>query len=310
MKKKRTSFLTILIVFVMVLVAAAIVVTKLEPYQAPPAVTTASAPSGVAGTAATAAETDPPETTAAPAESLPSGPAQVVSTASVGTMGDLLMHQPIFDDHTKYNAAVQQPDGSYDFTTVFQYLTEYTTAVDYAAANLETTLCGADNGFAYSGYPNFNCPDDLIDDAAAAGFDMMLTANNHSYDTRLVGYLRTLEVVREKGLDTLGTYTSADETKWTIVEVNGIRIGMLCYTWASYVSEDGRPSLNGNAPIEKAGICNYFHSEHLPEFYAEVEQYMTEMEAAGAEATMMFIHWGQEYQLSANSEQKAMAQKL
>ena len=314
MKKKRTSFLSILIVFVMVLVAAAIVVTKLEPYQAPPAVTTSPTPSGVAGTAApagsTAAETDPPETTAAPAESRPTGPAEVVSTASVGTMGDLLMHQPIFDDHSKYNAAVQQPDGSYDFTTVFQYLTEYTTAVDYAAANLETTLCGADNGFSYSGYPNFNCPDDLIDDAAAAGFDMMLTANNHSYDTRLVGYLRTLEVVREKGLDTLGTYTSADETKWTIVEVNGIRIGMLCYTWASYISEDGRPSLNGNAPIEKAGLCNYFHSEHLPEFYAEVEQYLTEMEAAGAEATMMFIHWGQEYQLSANSEQKAMAQKL
>ena len=70
MKKKRTSFLTILIVFVMVLVAAAIVVTKLEPYQAPPAVTTASAPSGVVGTAApagtTAAETAPPETSRGP----------------------------------------------------------------------------------------------------------------------------------------------------------------------------------------------------------------------------------------------------
>ena len=37
---------------------------------------------------------------------------------------------------------------------------------------------------------------------------------------------------------------------------------------------------------------------------------MEEMEAAGAEATMMFIHWGVEYNTFANDEQKAMAQKL
>ena len=41
-----------------------------------------------------------------------------------------------------------------------------------------------------------------------AGFDMLLTANNHSYDTTLVGYKRTLEVVRATGQQTLGTYLS------------------------------------------------------------------------------------------------------
>ena len=83
---------------------------------------------------------------------------------------------------------------------------------------------------------------------------MLLTANNHCYDTKLVGFLRTLEIIRGKGLETPGTYTSSDETKWTIVEINGIKIGMLCYTWASGVTEDGRPSLNGNQAIEKAGL--------------------------------------------------------
>ena len=37
---------------------------------------------------------------------------------------------------------------------------------------------------------------------------------------------------------------------------------------------------------------------------------MAEMEEAGAEATMMFIHWGVEYLTYANDQQKAMAQKL
>ena len=252
----------------------------------------------------------PTEPIVIPTETTLPEPEHVVSTATIGAMGDLLMHKPIFDDLTEYNAAVQQPDGSYDFTSVFQYLSEYTSSLDYAIANLETTLCGEDNGFPYDGYPLFNCPDELVDGAKAAGFDMLLTANNHSYDTRLVGYLRTLDVVRGKGLETLGTFASEDETKWTIVEINGIKIGMLCYTWASYITEDGRPSLNGNQAIEKSGLCNYFVSNDLPAFYAEVEQYLRDMESAGAEATIMFIHWGQEYILAPNTEQQNIAQSL
>ena len=248
--------------------------------------------------------TEPPTETTVPE------PEHVVSTATVGSMGDLLMHMPIFDDWTKYNAAVQQSDGSYDFESVFRYLTEYITPLDFAAANLETTLCGTDNGYAYSGYPLFNCPDAVVDGAKDAGFDMLLTANNHSYDTSLVGYKRTLEVVQEKGLQTLGTYASPEETKWTVQDINGIRIGMLCYTYATRVTEDGRPSLNDNVPIAEAGLCNYFWKGNLDAFYSEVETYLSEMEAAGAEATMMYIHWGVEYILDANDEQKAIAQKL
>lgn len=251
-----------------------------------------------------------PEMTEPPTETTFPEPERVIATATVGAMGDLLMHKPIFDDLTEYNAAVQQPDGSYDFSSIFQYLSEYTLPLDYTVANLETTLCGEDNGYVYDGYPLFNCPDELVDGVKDAGFDMLLTANNHSYDTRLVGYLRTLNIVREKGLETLGTYSSQDETKWTIVDINGIKIGMLCYTWASYVTEDGRPSLNGNQAIEQAGLCNYFVSTNLPGFYTEVEQYLKEMEAAGAEATIMFIHWGQEYMLAPSTEQKGIAQNL
>ena len=253
-------------------------------------------------------DTAPTEITEEPTETTLPVPEHVVSTATVGAMGDLLMHMPIFS--SQYNAECDNGDGTYDFTSVFEHLTEYTSAMDYAVANLETTLCGTDNGYPYHGYPNFNCPDEIVDGAKNAGFDMLLTANNHSYDTGLTGYKRTLEVVRGKGLDTLGTYASADETKWTIKEVNGIKIGMLCYTYAYSVTEDGRPSLNGMPHISEVGLCNYFHSSNLDGFYSEVEGYLEEMEAAGAEATIMYIHWGVEYITYANDTQKAMAQEL
>ena len=237
-------------------------------------------------------------------------PEHVVSTASIGAMGDLLMHKPIFDDLTKYNAAVQQKDGSYDFSTVFQYLSEYTSELDFAVANLETTLAAEDNGYAYSGYPLFNCPDEVVDGVKDAGFDMLLTANNHSYDTRLVGFKRTLEVIRGKGIKTLGTYLSTDETKWTVEEINGIKIGMISYTYATGEAEAGRPSLNNNQAISEAGLCNYFNTNNLDSFYTEVEGYLDEMKQVGAEATILFIHWGVEYILEENQTQNDMAQKL
>jgi poly-gamma-glutamate synthesis protein (capsule biosynthesis protein) len=62
--------------------------------------------------------------------------------------------------------------------------------------------------------------------------------------------------------------------------------------------------------IAEYGLCNYFHSERLDAFYTEVETYLAEMEAAGAEATIMQIHWGQEYQLTENATQNKIAQNL
>ena len=85
---------------------------------------------------------------------------------------------------------------------------------------------------------------------------------------------------------------------------------MLCYTYATGLGPKGTPRLNGNAEIGEAGICNYFHYDNLPAFYSEVEGYLQEMKAAGAEATMIYVHWGVEYQLYANDNQIAMAQKL
>ena len=229
-------------------------------------------------------------------------PEHVVSTATIVSTGDILMHMPVISSGASASG--------YNFNSIFRYITDDIKAADYAVANLETTLAGTDNGYKYAGFPNFNSPDAIVDAVKEAGFDMLLTANNHSYDTTLVGYKRTLEVVRGAGLETLGTYLSADEQKWTIEDINDIKVGMLCYTYATGVGSNGGPQLNGNAAIKEAGICNYFTYSNLPAFYSEVEGYWDEMKQAGAEATVLYIHWGTEYQLSPNQTQTDMAQQL
>ena len=244
-------------------------------------------------------ETEPP--TEPPTEE-PTAPT-IVSTAKISATGDVLMHMPVVNT-TKVS-------GGYDFTPIFQYLDDYAADADYAVANLETTLAGLDNGYAYSGYPCFNCPDEIAFDLQEAGFDMILTANNHCYDTRTVGLKRTVQTVRGLGLETLGTHASADDTKYTVQEINGIKVGMLCYSYATADEYPDRASMNGILTSEDAkGLINYFDYDNLTGFYNEVSGYIDAMEAQGAQAVVMYIHWGEEYQLQANTNQTTVAQGL
>lgn len=297
-RQQRSPIIQILLVLIAVLFVADVIVIGLC-LKTPGSTKSNQKPSASQGNSNTPSPTDGTE---APTEEAP----QLVSTATVLSTGDILMHGKVINSG-------KQDDGSYNFDSIFQYVKSYAQAADFSVANLETTLCGTDNGYAYAGNPKFNCPDAIVDSLKGAGFDMLLTANNHADDTSLVGYKRTLNVVREKGLDTLGTYLSADEQKWTIEEVNGIKIGMVCYTYSDGFSQNGYPLLNYNE-VGENGILNYFTYDKLSEFYTQLQGYLDEMKAAGAEATVVYLHWGEEYKWKTgegpNANQTAMAQKL
>lgn len=297
-RQQRSPIIQILLVLIAVLFVADVIVIGLC-LKTPGSTKSNQKPSASQGSSNTPSPTDGTEL---PTEEAP----QLVSTATVLSTGDILMHGKVINSG-------KQDDGSYNFDSIFQYVKSYAQAADFSVANLETTLCGTDNGYAYAGNPKFNCPDAIVDSLKGAGFDMLLTANNHADDTSLVGYKRTLNVVREKGLDTLGTYLSADEQKWTIEEVNGIKIGMVCYTYSDGFSQNGYPLLNYNE-VGENGILNYFTYDKLPEFYTQLQGYLDEMKAAGAEATVVYLHWGEEYKWKTgegpNANQTAMAQKL
>ena len=249
-------------------------------------------------TAPAVEETEPPTETTVPTPV----PEHVVSTATILSTGDILMHKPVIDVNWK--------NGSYDFESIFRYVTEDVTAADYAVANLETTLAGLDNGYQYAGYPNFNCPDEIVDAAKDAGFDMLLNGNNHSYDTSSVGVHRTISIIKDRELEYTGFADTEEEKPYLVKEINGINIGMICYTYETDNRAD-TVALNG-LPVKAAdkNLVNAFDYAALDTFYAELETRLAEMEADGAEATMVYIHWGDEYQLKQNANQSKIAQKI
>ena len=297
----HTGLKVFLILLILVFIAATAFIIKLSLDL--PGQTAQVRPSGETVVLPTAEATLPPETEVPTETTLPE-PEKVIATARISAQGDLLMHKPIFDDRS----IVKQKDGSYDFDPVFKYFTETIQQYDYAIANLETTFGGDD--FPYQGNPSFNCPDPFLNSVVDAGYDMLLTANNHSNDTLQTGILRTLEQVRGAGLGTIGTRLSEDEQRWSMAEVNGIKIGMLCYTYSSGLSDKGIPRLNGNSPMENEQLINWFYNRNPQKMYDEVQIILQEMEAAGAEINMMFIHWGNEYELTENNFQNQQAQAL
>ena len=299
-KKKGGGLRSALIVLIAVLIAATGVMiwmcvrlaTAPQDTQAPAIQETVAIP------------TVPPTEATVPETTVPKEPEHVVSTATILSIGDLLMHGQLITD-------AQQADGSYDFSYIFPYITPYVTAADYAAANLEVTLAGPSRP--YQGYPMFNCPDAIVDAAKNAGFDMLLTANNHMYDSGEDGFLRTVRTIREKGLTALGTREEAEEPAYTVQDINGIKVGMVCYTYEqrpeNYRSD--RVYLNKNIlSATCSALVNSFVGTELDSFYTEIGGILEQMRNDGAEATVMFIHWGVEYQLTQNAEQQQIAQKL
>ena len=62
----------------------------------------------------------------------------VTARATVASQGDLLMHATIFAK--KWDGGCYMDVGTYNFDSLFRYISPYLSAADYAAANLETKL--------------------------------------------------------------------------------------------------------------------------------------------------------------------------
>ena len=168
------------------------------------------------------------------ASSAPPTQAPIVkqSTATIGATGDIILHDNVI--LSGYDKATD----TYDFSYIFQYIKDYVRSLDYAVGNFECTMAGKDNGYPYKGFPTFNAPEAIAVALRDAGMDMLLTANNHSYDTRTVGLMNTQKVIQELGMDHLGTQLKPEDKTYMVKEINGIKIGMTCYT---YDTSDATP---------------------------------------------------------------------
>lgn len=196
--------------------------------------------------------------------------------------GDAMQHQAQID-------AARRSDGTYDYSDCFRDVAPLIKDADFAVVNLETPV-GSKGP--YTGYPCFFAPASFVDALTDAGFDLFLTANNHTLDRRARGLRSTLDELNARCCYHLGTYSDNAERARElplVIPVKGIRIGFLNYTYGT----------NGIEPNDGVAV-DYIDRTKMIDDIARARM-------AGAEAIVVAIHWGDEYKLLPNQNQKSLA---
>ncbi len=198
-------------------------------------------------------------------------------------VGDIMGHD------TQIEGAYNEETKSYNYEPVYRYIKDYLRDADITVGNLEVTLAGPP----YKGYPQFSSPDELAIETKSAGFDILVTANNHAIDRGYKGFRRTLYMLDSLQFLRAGTYLDSlerDSIYPVIIEKNGIRIALLNYTYGT----------NG-LKIYPPFIINRIDT-------ALISADLARAEMADPDYTIVFIHWGKEYERTENASQKDLAQ--
>lgn len=209
------------------------------------------------------------------------------STLKILAAGDLMFHMPQI-----YSA--RTPNGTHDFNPPFRFIKEYVLNADMAIANLETVTAGDELGF--SGYPRFNSPVAILDAIAETGFDILVTSNNHSLDKGKAGIEKTILNITEREMEYVGT--SLDKRRpYIIREENGIRVGMLSYTYGL----NGLDSLLSDE--ERDRMVNLIDQDKMA---ADIQELKTEH----VDFIIAYIHWGNQFHKNPSKEQEELAEFL
>ena len=196
--------------------------------------------------------------------------------------GDIMGHD------TQIASALATGEEGYDYNPCFQYLKPYFDDADIVIGNLEVTFAGPP----YKGYPQFSSPDELADALQEAGFDILITANNHALDRKQDGLERTLEQLDQRGILHTGSFTDPVARSLhypLVVENNGIRLALLNYTYGT----------NG-LKVPPPSIVNRIDT-------LQIRQDLLRAATAEPDFILVTMHWGEEYQRTENSTQREVA---
>ena len=186
---------------------------------------------------------------------------------------------------------------NYDFHDQFFMIADILQNADYTMGNMEGTV-GKYKTMNYSGYPNFNCPETILETLKDDGIDFLTLANNHMLDRYFDGLKNTVTWVEQYGFDHVGAYrTQAERDAPVIYEINGIKFGFVAYTHSTNTYE--RVS-------DPEGVAI-----GVPYLYkCDIEADIKKLRDAGAEVVIAWPHWGAEYVREPDGNQTKYAKRL
>ncbi len=215
-------------------------------------------------------------------------------TVLISCVGDL-MAEPRMTNACRYGDA-------YFFHPLFRHVREILRSSDFAIANLETTLSErtpyAGEYHCIAGKYHCNAPACYLDAVRYAGFDALITANNHNCDSGVEGLWDTLRAVDDHGFMRTGSFLPSETERVLLVKVGGIRLAILGYG-NRYNGLDERH-------FTKEGIdtcLNWFSRDVCLRDVAYARE-------NGAEFVLCYQHWGCDYDEQPNEQQYRILEEL
>ena len=203
---------------------------------------------------------------------------------------------------TQMKKQYSEPQG-WNFNDSFKYVRPVFTQSDLAIGNVETLLAAPwpymlDEAW-IDNKNNCNAPARYLDAVRYAGFDCISMSNNHNCDGGIRALLDTMDQVDRYKFIKTGTFRTDDEPRFAIINVNGIKVGLVSYMTA-------RTTFNGKdktwTKAEKKRHLNVFQFE-------DAKRDIENCRNAGAEFVIAYMHWGTKNYRNLTEDQDTKAQE-
>lgn len=203
------------------------------------------------------------------------------NTARIMCAGDL-MCEPAMSRAVFHN-------DKFFFESCFAQIRKVFKTSDFAIANLETAVA-PDYPYAIDVHKlkdryHCNAPIEYLDALRYAGLDAVTTANNHTCDTGANGLMSTIENIKNSGLLNTGSFTSPQDKRYLMVDINGIKVAFFSYTEHFNSNQDKKYFTQLGRDV----MLNLYSKER-------VEKDLKKARNDGAEFTIVYIHfWCKDY---------------
>jgi hypothetical protein len=198
--------------------------------------------------------------------------------------GDLLIHQPIWEQ-----ARALAGGHGYDFAPLLRRVRPYIRRADLAFCHVETPMGPG----APSGYPVFKTPPALARAIRKTGWDACSTASNHTLDQGASGVASTLRALNRAGVRHAGSAARRSRGRHiTMLRAKGVKVALLAYT-----------EMTNGIPLPHPWSVNLARPRRIIRDAARARR-------KGADAVIVNLHWGDEYQSAPSAFQRRLVHQL
>lgn len=203
-------------------------------------------------------------------------------------VGDLLFEEPFY----------QAVNNGYEMNEYFNLVKHYFIDDDLSIGNMEVVIGNDKLKVSGTGY-NFCAPEYIGDLVTSLSFEVLGTANNHSFDRGVEGINSTLDYFRNTSIKTVGTRKKEDDSFLLYIEKNGIKFGITAYTYGT----------NQKPNNDNRKLINYYRDELGNINKEQIEKDIRKLKN-NSDVIIVLMHSGLEFKYTPNDEQKELAKYL